>query len=281
MRSGVHIIHETFPNFEVLLSTLNKRPNNKIMAYKHDSNEDDYDFTKTRNYQEAVDLLRGGYKDILPCIKNSLEEKEKILSKLYSAPKPIPETAVVGFIPHVPNSIMNLPNSMINVQSKIRKQRTVSIMYFISSNCNRDTQFFINAGVALVSAINILETYGVQTKLTIEYAGTKDSYYDEDVREIVLSDVCIKNYGQRFNLQKICFPLAHPSMSRRIGFKYLETVPGLTRSRFADGYGTAFLSKRSIENFISIPSDTHIFTSEWINEHDNSVSEILKELGLI
>lgn len=37
--------------------------------------------------------------------------------------------------------------------------------------------------------------------------------------ETTFPTVVIKNYGQRFDLQKVCFPLAHPSMLRRIGFK--------------------------------------------------------------
>lgn len=277
----VHVIRETFPNFDILLSTLNKRPNNSAMSGEHDSRTNSYEFCKTKNYDEAISLLRSGYKDILPRIKDSLEDKERFLSKLYVAPKIVPYSSIVGFTPNVPNAIMNLPNSMIDINREPRKQRTVSIMYLISSSWDRSVNFFIDAGVALVSAINILERYGIQTKLTIVFESVKDRYDDDDVNEVVVSDVCIKNYGQRFNLQKICFPLAHPSMFRRFGFKYLETAPGLQNSSFREGYGYPLKNVESVHRFLKVPKDTHIFTSDWIHKNGNSVKAILDELELI
>lgn len=269
------LIKETFSNFESLLTTINNRPENRVMAGKNSSHDNDYDFYRTNTYEEAVFLLRNGYTEILPRIKNSLGEEERRLSKLYLVPRSVPFSTVVGYVPNIPNAIMNLPNSMINTNREPRKQKTVSIMYFISANCNRDTDFFINAGVALVSAINILERYGIQTKLTIAFEGAYRS------SQAVISDVCIKNFGQRFNLQKICFPLAHPSMFRRIGFRYLETCPGLTEEGFRVGYGRAFETEDDIKEWFTPPKDTHIITSEWIHAHNNDPVKILERLGLI
>ena len=47
----------------------------------------------------------------------------------------------------------------------------------------------------------------------------------------------VKSYAEHLDLQKLTFPVAHPSMFRRFGFKWLETVPTLTESRFSMGYG--------------------------------------------
>ena len=60
---------------------------------------------------------------------------------------------------------------------------------------------------------------------------------------MTFATVKVKDYREHMDLQKLCFPLAHPSMFRRFGFKWLETVPGLTEVGWSFGYG------RTVKNY--------------------------------
>jgi len=40
------------------------------------------------------------------------------------------------------------------------------------------------------------------------------------------------------NISKLAFPLVHPSMLRRLMFKYLEVTDLITNRDFANGYGS-------------------------------------------
>ena len=133
----------------------------------------------------------------------------------------------MGYAPNVPNAIRGIPEAMINTNLITQKRKTISIVYSVDGNCNETVEFFIKTGVVLLAAINIIEKTGIQVELSVGFmaAETND--------EIALPIVKIKNCGQRFDLLKTCFPLAHPSMLRRIGFKWLETSPQITDTSFA------------------------------------------------
>lgn len=48
--------------------------------------------------------------------------------------------------------------------------------------------------------------------------------------------VCVKAANQRVNISKMAFMLVHPSMLRRLMFRWIETYPEVT-SGFRHGYG--------------------------------------------
>lgn len=226
------VIKEHFTSIHQLLKTLDSRRNNDVMRGEDSSNTSDYDFTRTRSYKEATTLFEKGYTDILPKIREGMKKMErKLATEFIHIKKIYPETQVQGFIPHVPNSIINLPHSMINIERIPQKQKTLNIFYEMGANCWQDPQLFIDAGIVLLTAIKILELNRISVKLTLGFmAGIGNN-------QSTFPTVDIKNYGQRIDLQKLCFPLAHPSMFRRIGFKWLETTPDLTDTRFQCGYG--------------------------------------------
>ena len=138
----------------------------------------------------------------------------------------------------MPNAILNLPDSMINIERHPQKQKTLDIIYSMGANCGEDAQLFIDAGVVLLTAIKILEINRISVRLKVGFMlGTED--YSGKSGEITCPTVLVKDYGQRADLQKLCFPLAHPSMFRRFGFKWLETTPGITSKAWQCGYGYA------------------------------------------
>lgn len=219
--------------------------------------------------------MQTGYTEIAKKLRSDVKQKDKIQSKYQTMTEhPIPHNAVIGFIPNVPNAIRNLPQSMISVDRKPQKRKTLSIKYIETGNACEDTKFFIDCGAALLSAVSLVEKSGIQTKIDLGfYAGREDG-------ELAVGTVCIKNYGERYSFQKVSFPLAHPSMFRRIGFKWLETTPVITKDGFSCGYGSSPKHYELADN-IKLQPNTYLISTHWIRDHHYSVEEILRLFEVI
>lgn len=272
---NLNLVSEKFNSISQMMDILDKRPNNKIMQYEHSSShEGDKDWYGTESYEEASQLMRTGYTEILPKIKEGLNKSAKVVSKMFAAtdlrrPKNLP----VGFIPNIPNAILGLPDSMIDIKITPQKRKTLSIVYVMSGHCRNTIEMWIQAGIALLTAIKIVERQGISVSIDCSfYCGCNDD-------ECAMGSVRVKHFGQPMDLQKLCFPMANPSMFRRIGFKFLETTPVITKSGFQYGYGTGFDCyedeiKKMIEN-----DKTFVLSGQWIQKHDYKVEEILKYLN--
>jgi hypothetical protein len=269
------IVKEHFKSISQMMDTLDKRPNNKIMRYQNSSSQKgNADWYGTSSYEEASQLMRTGYTEILPQVKEGLSKSAKVISKQFSAtdmrrPRNLP----IGFIPNVPNAILNLPDSMIDISITPQKRKTISIVYIMSGSCGTSKEMWIKAGIALLTAMKIVERMGISVSIDVSF------YCGTEAGETAMGSVCVKHFGQPLDIQKLCFPIAHPSMFRRIGFKFLETTPIITKEGFAWGYGRGFECnenevKKEIEN-----DKTFILSGQWIKKHDYKVEEILKYLN--
>lgn len=260
---------EEFSSIFELMNTLKERPNNKFMRDEHSSQTTgNSSWSGTNTYEEAESLLIYGYNDPVKNIKSNLIKNKKLVSKMYNLiPKPIATNQVVGFVPNVPNALMGLPKSMISVEKINRNKKTISIIYATGGAVGIEPKTLESAGTALVSAINLIELAGIQTRLSIGFIPSVKG------RQIIFPTVNIKNFNERFSLQKICFPMVHPSMFRRIGFKYLETCPSMEED-FSCEYGRP-ASLEQIKTCLK-EKNTYIISREWITDHDNNIEEILK-----
>lgn len=265
-------IHEHFKNINHLLSALQLRPNCEAMQGKQSSQEiGDADWNGTNNWNEAISLFRNGYTEILPEVRRGMQKNAKVYHKYAALPKALPKNRPVGYIPNVPNSIMNLPDSMIYVEQTPQKRKTLSLIYNIGGSAFEDKEFFIKAGIAVCTALNIVEAKGIQTQLLVGFMPAEAS------KECVCPTITIKDFGQKFDLQKICFPLAHPSMFRRIGFKYLETCPEVTDKSFRSGYGHPLTNIDYMKEELHVnDTSTFLLNCHWIRDNDYDVIKILE-----
>lgn len=271
-----NIITEEFESIHKLLKILDKRDNNSIMSSKHSSQEHgDASWYGTKSYSDAIKLFEKGYSDILDDLKTEIKKTEKLQCNNISIRKSRPKNAVAGFVPNVPNAIRGLPESMILIDKTPKKIKAIEIIYNMHGCASEDTDFFIKSGAVLLSAINLIEKMGVQVKLT---AGFFSARCDD---EITFPTVVVKHYNQPLDLLKLCFPLAHPSMFRRIGFKYLETCPELTDRCWSHGYGhTCDLDILKKEIY---PDNDKIFLldNHWIRENDYDVEKVLEYCKIV
>lgn len=271
------VLYEPFKSYGQLVDTLAGRPNNQIMHDCHSSNRRDDEWFGTRDYKEAVKLLSTGYMDVVGKMQKNVENQSKINSKfLANVDHAVPHNAVVGYIPNVPAALQNLPQSMISISKKPMKRKTLHIIYGVGGSSMENRDYFENAGVALLSAVDIIERSGIQTKIDMAF------FLSISGDEFPLPTVCIKNYGERFSIQKVSFPMVHTSMFRRIGFKWLETTTQITKSGFNGGYGHPPTHEQSEEAVRQIFGDQGIYISnDWINRQKCSVEKILEKLGVL
>jgi hypothetical protein len=270
-RKKMSDIIERFNSIKELLSTLDSRENNEYMQYEHQSERSSATFTKTKSYEEAVYMLRTGYLDPLKKIKMACRKVSKDYSNaIADVDRRQVRNMPIGYVPNVPNTLLGRPDSMINITNKPIKKKCINIIYANSVGASYDADDFIAAGTRLVSAINIIERSGTQVKLDVAFVTAKKT------KQRICGVLKIKGYGERFNLQKVTFPLVHPSMMRRIGFKFLETVPGMEEDFSAD-YGNPIDSDELAEMF-ETNNQTYILTMKEV-EAMNGVDEVLKYFG--
>ena len=238
---ALNIIKEHFNSINEMISVVESRPNNSAMPNSHSSETNGKDFTGTASYDEAKELFRNGYAEILPQIKAGVSAN---LKRTESKPRRRVETGVIGYAPHVPNAILGLPNSMIRTDQKPQKTKVVSIVVGITENCGTKASEFTKSGIAALGVVNALELRGYRVNLKVAF------YVARCDNDRAYGTVSVKDFREHLDLQKLCFPLAHPSMFRRLGFKWLETVPGL-KCNWAWGYGGQMKEIGEIKHFLS------------------------------
>lgn len=221
-------VTERFSSIHHMLDVINNRPTCKIGGCNNSSHDEDYDFTGTDSYDEAVKLITEGDKELYDEIKESLKVSENLKTKII----PIRQikNSVVGYAPNVPNAIMGLPNSMINIEKKMMKSKTVSILYSPTENCGIRTEEFIKSGVCILNIINRLELSGYRVNLDLLPFNASD---DAEKYRVYVK---LKDYREHIDLLKLAFPFANPSMFRRFGFRCLETCPEIESYWFCYGH---------------------------------------------
>lgn len=270
MEDKINIIKENFNSINEMIQVIEHRENNFVMREQDSSSSGSYSFTKTNSMNEAKELFRNGYKEILPRIKSGVEAN---LKRTETRNRRRITSGVVGYAPNVPNAILGLPNSMILTESSTQKTKIVSIVVGITENCCVDAEKFIQSGIAALGVVNALELSGYRVNLKIAF------YVAKRNNERAFGTVKVKDYREHLDLQKLCFPLAHPSMFRRLGFKWLETVPGLTDPGWAFGYGQQFSDLEFIKKNFLEPNE-YFINLKITENNDYDPEKIIESLNI-
>lgn len=230
------LVFEEYHNLTAFAKSLERKENTVFArASLHSKENCDSDWAGTRTYEEAVDLFNNGWSEKVEEIRKGLVQFAKANERDVSYQKKRPENSVVGFAPHVPNAILGLPNSMIQTERTPMKVKVVRIIYNMTMNCGTDAEDIMNAGLAVLKIAYSLEMKGYRVRIDVNpFLATKGS-------ENSCCLVCVKDWRQPIDIKKVAFPIAHPAMFRRLGFRWLE-VCDIKNSDWTGGYG------RSLEN---------------------------------
>lgn len=181
----------------------------------------------TASYEDADALLLKGDKKSAQLIKEC-SAPGKVKS---TGAKPRPRTAVVGYLPHIPNYLAGRPDSMITTATIKVKQRITTVIIDGIVPYYMKQREIATASAAVVSAIKAIEDAGQRVNIYLyfgSHAGTEQA----------AAIIKIKDSGAPLQLNKIAYPLINPSMSRRQFFRFIETRDYLTNNRYTQSYGS-------------------------------------------
>ena len=92
------------------------------------------------------------------------------------------------------------------------------------------------------------------------------------------TSVKIKDYNETLDLQRLSFPIAHPSMFRRFGFRVTESVEGLKSTNWPYGYGRSIeTDQEQMLDYLHAPN-CHMISAQQIQALDFSLLDTIKHL---
>ena len=195
-----------------------------------------FSFTGTNSFDEAVELLKNGYKEGSSRLQKRLKAEE---TKMELVTKRKTVYGVQGYQPCVPLYLNGVPTNMITTVNKPVKLKVVVLNKDVSYNVSFTKEEIEEESVKAFRIIKKLESQGYRCELNI-VLGTSEPSFREKPRAFSCR-VRIKSADERLNISKMAFALIHPSMLRRLYFRFIEVYPEVTKP-FVSGYGSPLSS---------------------------------------
>lgn len=176
----------------------------------------------TKSFDEATDLFKNGW-------NVGAEELTKKL-KIAETQQEVQTTyknilSVCGYQAIVPMYLNGQPNNMVSKKIIPIKNKVITINKIISVSASVSSETMKNESIKCFQIIKKIEASGIRVNLNLM---------------ISTGHVCIKirlkSSNEKLNVSKLAFPLVHPSMFRRLYFRFIETYPTIPKS-FVCGYG--------------------------------------------
>lgn len=181
-----------------------------------------YASTGTENYAEADEMITAGYPDGLKALKAVTADKtpQRASYDVYKSQ--------IGFLPSVGDVVAGNPVNMYNVRKSVRATtKVVDVVIDNNYGCSATIEEIERNAVEITKAVLRLEKSGYRVGLHILYGGVH--YKNDDTYFIVT----VKKPNQAIDIQRLSYPMLHPSFFRRHGFAIFERLnkltPGLAR----------------------------------------------------
>lgn len=239
-----------FNSIHDLYNYITETPLNKAFQWAHlQSSSGSESFTKTSSFEQASDLLRNGWKDGSEKLTKALKVEE---SKMEPIMRPRQTYDVQGYQASVPRYLQGIPTSMVTKKNVPIKQKVITVSKSIDYNGGVSANQIQEESIKAFMIIKKLESQGYRVNLNLTM-GTSESFG-------FLIKIRVKNANEKLNISKMAFPIMHPSMLRRIMFRFIEVYPKITKE-FVHGYGMPMRIDEIIKNKdkdeVIIPSIIH------------------------
>lgn len=227
--------------------------------------EGDYSFTGTKSFKEAINLCKYGDEEL----RKFIYEQNLKFDNVDTCNKIRRSTVndVVGFMPNVPNYIMGVPTNMIRDNRTMINSKVLNVFINVSAAWYVDKDDIKKIAAKYVCAINKLEEEGYRCNIYAGAAGERMSKKN-------LLVVKIKSDKEPMNLAKMAFPLCHPSMLRRLKFKWMETIP----LDFGNGYGSTVSDDGKINKLLKLIFRDTKFTILSVASNNGDVTDVMETL---
>ena len=252
---GQRMYHEHFNDYREFYETIMRRQPNAHETMKQLFNDHSTAWMGVNSIQEAHDLLMNGWSKPLDGIK---VEMEKNLREIERQPVKKTFADVVGYVPIVPNVLMGLPRSMINLRTEKVGSRILRFFIMIDRASSNDTDTIIRRMSKVLAQIAALERTGkYRCRIEVAFAGFSDRYQSDKVH--ASCSVLVKSENQLFDVKRLCFPIIHPGMLRLLMFAWYESVPLKADDYWIGGYGLSFehWNKRCKEEYVAAVNENN------------------------
>ena len=279
------IINDSYNYFEEFSSLKDfreglARPMTGRFVEKHSSDDIRKVWFGTHTWEDAEELLANGY-DV-----GAEKLMKKVLSIHNTAQRPRQVASVVGYSPIVPNALRGVPKTMFATKSapKVVPLRKVFIVNTAGALIEADK--LLESGAVMLNVCNQLEMAGVRTQIV---SIPKFSYTVNKKREVYSlgCSIKLKDYREQFSFKKMAYVIAHVSMFRRHGFRYVETCGAKVsfKNRFVTTYGISYarVQKETVDKLkeMGVAKDGDIIlTYGLIAGCGFNLESVMQELGL-
>ena len=221
------VMEYDFDSITEFINYLDNTPTNMDIWGRRNlaSNDDNYEFCQTYSLQEAKDLCKFGFHENFDKLVELKLNLEKYIKMSYKRSKQY--NYYVGYAPDVKAYLEGNPLSMFNRQNYQRKHIDIYYNSVVSSSVSTNQIF--NRGAITLSFTEMLENMGFSVGLYIFTMAECEG-------QIHFAKFNLKRAGERLNVQKLFFPLCHPSFLRRLVFRLYEETPDI-KYGWTHGYG--------------------------------------------
>lgn len=256
-----HVVaYESLPEFLAMVRAprLSRRGNDSEATDSFRQN-----WTGTKSLSEALNLCEFGWEKG----RNLISDKLNLAySNTKSGPGKTTSLDVAGAYPIVPVAVAGDPMNMWEPNPEEQKTKPVVAFYqrlFFSAIV--EPEHIINLGAAILTMVDQLENKGYSTEIYC-YLSTKTNFYT----------VKIKDAGEPLDVNRVAFPLAHPSMFRRLSFKVTESDP---RLEFESNYGYAANPRKELipDNSVVIPTTEMNIRCETLDSACSYVKNLIQQ----
>ena len=245
---------------------ITSRPNNDFFKDRHSSETPEpankyHKWYNTASFNEATQLLTHGW----DAAAGKLATKVKLTNATSTAVRSSkPSYGVVGSQASVPRYLQGIPTNMVSRQMTYAKQKVVTITKGIAYNCGWSPEAILAECTKALQIIQSMENGGQRVRLNVLWC-ISDSYRQNHTA----CKVCVKQPDERLNLSKMAFALAHPSMLRRMFFKWLET-DNFTERDMGPFYGMP--ARQDIKD--KVMSENEYYIPEEIKDMDALIAQL-------
>lgn len=181
---------------------------------------------KTSSFEEATNMMKNGWDEMANKLQKQLQSKSAQLKPIMKQRNIL---SVQGYQPVVPLYLAGVPQNMVSKQMHPVKQKVVNIVKLFNYNCGIKADQIEEESIKVMQLVQRLERQGTKCNVYVAL-GT------EEYGRKLICKIKIKGAAERLNVSKLAFPMVHPSMLRRLMFRYIEVCPDTTKS-FVGGYG--------------------------------------------
>lgn len=206
--------------------------NEHVKTCRNYSHDGEYSFSKSRNFAEALSILKTGSDEIKAGLKDAVKHAISDLNKeLHSIPEGY-VADVEGLFFDVAKVVEDEPEAWYREPFNKTKKPRIRVPILGTYNAGFKAQTAIENASQIIALIKAMGDRGIEVEMVMVFFSknmTCDSYHG-------LTAVTVKGYDEKFNWSKLSAML-HPSFFRRCVFRDSELQAPQT---LAGSYGSDF-----------------------------------------